>query len=150
MIKEIEPPNDFFLNDPKLAIQGLPDIDLHSLHTEKKLVHRPGSTWYGVYLKADIIAALRMDRIDEYTVNIHAYLATQYQQMHLLKYIFIDTVNYLKEHTQYTVMVIATPEPCTHVVRTMKPLGFKYTGTIKKKLIWRNAVVNLLHYSREI
>ena len=150
MIKEIDPPHEFFLNDPKLAIQGLPDQDLLHLHTEQKLARRPESTWYGVYLKLDMIAVLRMEPLDNQSVIIHTYLATQYQQSHLLKYVFIDTVHYLKEHTQYTKIVIAIPEPCTHVVRTMEPLGFKYMGTIEKKLTWRNAVVNLLHYSREI
>jgi hypothetical protein len=149
MILEIGPPHEFFLSDPKLALQGLPDIDLHNLHTENKLVDRPESKWCGVYLKQNMIAVLRMEPLG-HSVSIHAYIATKYQQMQLLKYIFIDTVNYLKEHTSYTTMVIAIPEPCTHVVRTMKPLGFKYMGTIKNQLIWRNATVNLLHYSRKI
>jgi hypothetical protein len=151
MIKLIDAPHEFFLDDPALCLQGLPDCDLYSLKEVKKLTDRPSSQWFGVYGPDEVmIAVVRMEPHTDTSVITHLYIATQFQQLKLLKYIFVDIVNYLKEHTPYTSITVATPHVCEHVIRTMKPLGFVLEGRIPQKLMWRNKRVDLLYYKRKI
>jgi hypothetical protein len=148
MLKKIATPNQFFLDDPKLCIQSLSDCDLFALHEHKTLCDRLDSTWFEV--GEERIAVVRMEPYKKSSVTVHVYIATKYQAQHLLKYIFLDVVNYLKENTKYTSIVVPIPSSCNHVIRTMKPLGFVLTGLLSKKLVWRNNKVDLLYYTRNI
>lgn len=150
MLKEIETPNQFFLDDPKLSLQGLADADLQSLFAHGRLIDRPEAKWYGVFDAENMFAVLRLEPYINNSVITHVYISTPYQQRSLLKYIFIDTVAYLKKHTQYSSVTVPIPAPCKHVIRVMEPLGFHYAGRLRKKLIWRDKKVDLLYYKRDI
>lgn len=146
MLKEIAPPHEFFLNDPKLSLLALHDSDLASLHKNKKLVERPNSTWY----MTGNIGVIRMEPQNEEEVSVHLYIRSDLHGQGLLKYATIDIVNYLLENTHYSVMVVPIPKSCKHVIRHMKPLGFKKTSTIRKGISWRGEQVDLMVYKREI
>ena len=146
-MKLISPPHEFFLKDPKLCILGLHDSDLVSLLKEKKLQDRPGSSWF----TSGDFAVVRMEPLNNNeSVIVHVYIATEFQQQRLLKYIVVDIVKYLKENTKYTKIFVPIPSPCSHVVRTMAPLGFSLEGVLPKSISWRNRQVDLIYYTRTI
>lgn len=146
MLKEIPVPNQFFLRDPELCLQGLHDSDLKSLKETKQLQDRPDSKWFEVDNK---IAVVRMEPNDR-SVIVHVYIATQFQKQNLLKFIVVDIINYLMENTNYLKIIVPIPKTCQHVIRTMKPLGFKKEGTFKGAISWRNEQVDLIYYTRQI
>ena len=145
MLKEIGPPNEFFLRDPKLALKGLHDSDLVSLHKENKLQSRPESKWFTLEDRA----VIRMEPCND-SVIVHAYLSTEHQYLGFLKQVEQQIFEYLRENTKYTKMIVPVPESCFHVIVAMKNLGFKYSGRITKKMTWRNKQVDLLYYTKEI
>lgn len=152
MLKKIslDDVNKFFIADPKLCLMGLQDSDLVSLHKYQSIQEREGSVWYEIRFLKELLAVVRMEPHSLEAVTVHLYVATRHQGKKLLKYMATDVIEYLTHNTDYEKIIVPIPSPCKHVIRTMKPLGFKLEGCLSKALNWRNHKVDLLWYARNI
>lgn len=152
MLKEIDLNivTEFFQNDPALCILSLHDSDLVSLYKTKQLNERPKSKWHGIYHGDELIATVRTEKYTDDIVITHMYVSTEYRNQGLLKYLYTDLVAHLLDHTQYKKILVPVPKPCQHVVQAITKLGFELKNTIPKALTWREQIVDLLHFERDI
>lgn len=152
MIKEIsfKEVNEFFKADPVGCVLGLCDEDLVNLHKNNTIHERPLSNWYGAYHVDTLVAIIRTEHLSKDTVITHIYMHREHRRTGMLKFVYVDLVNHLLEHTNYTETLVPVPDTCSHVIRAVYSLGFELQGVVPNSLIWRNQEVNLLYYTRNI
>ena len=139
--------SEFFLNDPELCLLGLHDSDLVALQETKLLQDRSNSKWYKI---GNNLATVRMEPKSDTNIFVHVYISSEHRAKGLLRFIYVDIVNYLLNNTKYAIISVPVPKSCTHVLKAVEALNFDLKKVIPKSLTWRNKKVDLLHFEREI
>ncbi|CAB4120947.1 hypothetical protein UFOVP1_48 [uncultured Caudovirales phage] len=149
-IKEIpqQELNEFFLQDPVLCIQGLPDHKLVDLHEKKEYIKDDISNILGVYYEEHLIFIFVYNYFTDICINVHFYLSTKHQSTAVFECIQKELREYLLEHVPKVTKIIAmTPGCCKHIQGACLKFGFTKAGHIEQAMTWRNQIEDILIYS---
>ena len=140
----------FFLHDPKLALLALPDEDLHTLKVEGKFYLDSDAYAEGVYEDGEMVGVLRWNMFTDIVINIHFYLNSKHHGTGKSKDVHASILKWVGESGRVRRIVVFSPSPCEHVHRALLGAGFEQEGRIKESMRWRQQVVDMLIYGRNL
>jgi len=140
----------FFLLDPKLALLALPDEDLHTLKVEGKFYLDSDAYAEGVYEDGEMVGVLRWNMFTDIVINMHLYLNSRHHGNGTFKDVHVSILDWAKESGRVKRIVVFSPSPCEHIHRAMLGVGFEQEGRIKESMMWRQQVVDMLIYGRNL
>jgi hypothetical protein len=140
---------EFFLSDPKLAYQALPDHELSNLLKDKFELNSNEELLH-FYEDKELASIVRWEAFTECTASFHLYLHTKFQRRSdILSRIDKQLVTYFKSKGMTKAIVFA-PASCKHVHKALKKQGFALEGTIKDSQIWRQKLTDTLIFGRSL
>lgn len=142
---------EFFIKDPALCYLGLPDQDLVVLHEEKVFKRHGNSLYRGLFDKERIVGIVCYEAFTELAVSCHFFISTKERHTGLARKIK-DTLKEFckKEYPFITKIIVTPPSTCLHIINMLEHWGFEKQGTLTSCIKWRNEVVDLIFYSKNI
>jgi len=140
----------FFLLDPKLALLGLPDVDLHILRTERKFSLEGSCRAEGVYEDGEMVGILMWNMFTNMVINMHLYLNSVHHGTGKFKDVHTSLISWAKETPSLTRIVVFSPSTCPHIHTAMLGVGFELEGRMKEAIEWRQEIVDLLIFGRKL
>ncbi len=141
---------DFFLHDPNVCYLGLSDVDLHELYEDKIYRLKDNTIYKGIYLKDELISILKYEAFTQQTVNLHFYLSSKLHKKGYARGVEQAIYNYFIENTTAIKAILMTPQTCTQVQGPAIGFGMELEGRIKKAIVWRNELMDILIYGIEL
>lgn len=143
--------SDFIINDPKLVYLGFSDQDLVQMHQEGKYECSPGSYYIGIEDEnEELICILKWELFERQVVSVHTYVKSSLHGKGAINKIYHFLYNHFVENTDIRKVIIFAPEPCIHVIKAAKKLGFKKEGYISNACTWRKEVQGIFIYGLDI
>lgn len=140
----------FFLSDPKLALLGLPDEELHLLRTEQKFKLEGSCQAEGVYEDGELIGVLMWNMFTNMVINMHLYLSSHFHGSGKFKDVHGSIISWAKETPFLKRIVVFSPSTCIHIHKAMEGVGFELEGIMPSAIEWRQEVVDLFIFGRKV
>jgi len=142
--------SSFFLHDPKLALLALPDEDLHTLKVDGKFYLDLNVQAEGVYEDGEMVGILMWNMFTDMVINMHLYLNSKHHGTGKFKDVHVSILDWAKESGRVRRIVVFSPASCVHIHHAMLGVGFEQEGRIKEAMEWRQQVVDILIYGRNL
>ena len=140
---------EFFKNDLNLCYLGLGDQYLAQLYYNDVYACDKDAHMDGVYVDNELAAIFKYDYFSKICLNIHFYLKSKYHNTGMLRKM-AEFIYPIAKSRGITKMVTMVPHTCPHVLEAMEGLGWNKEGTITKCQEWRQKIVDLIIYGKEL
>ena len=148
MIKLIfDPPQDLIEaigNVPKLY-----NLHMGQNYDDSRRWYPKNDVKYYVYMdeeKGTIVGMIALSILTDKMLDVHIYILPQYWGTQISQDCASTTLGYLRDETNFNVLLTACPAQCIHAQNFIERVGFKKSAILKKAMTYAGKLQDLHQY----
>lgn len=109
-----------------------------------------GFKFLGLYQYTVLIGVINIRPVTKKCLEIHTNILPQFHKMGLGKQAQEEGIAWVRENTKHTSMMTTVPGNCFHILKFMQDNDWEVTGLLKDAIIYKNELVNLHIFQKEV
>lgn len=128
---------------------------LYKLHlgldyTPETRWHAKPGTSYWLFIDEDngrIVGMLSSTALTDKMLDVHIYILPKYWGTDISNECADTVINYLREESNYNILLTACPAQCTHAQKFIERVGFKKNAILKNAMTYADKVQDMYQYA---